>query len=358
MIDAPGDRPRPRPHAALADPGADARTRRPGRARTSRNTATITSSTMALLIGGVSMDDQVKKLDRGVDVLIATPGRLLDHFERGSIMLIGVRDPRHRRGRPHARHGLHPRHREDLQAAATAPADAVLLGHHAAGDHAADRAVPAKPVRIEVARPATTAKTITQRFCFCPASEDWAKREVLRHLIRSQRDHPERHHLLQPQARRGHAAQVARQARLQRRRPARRHGPAQRARETLDRFRAGEITLLVASDVAARGLDIPDVSHVFNFDVPWHSDDYVHRIGRTGRAGREGAAFSIVTLEDLKLLKDIQKITGDTAEWVGEQPTPGRLRGRRQASEKSRWPCKERWSWRLCTQRRSERPEA
>ncbi len=97
----------------------------------------------------------------------------------------------------------------------------------------------------------------------------------------------------------------------------------QRSRtETLDKFRAGEITLLAASDVAARGLDIPEVSHVFNFDLPWHSDDYVHRIGRTGRAGREGAAFSIVTLEDLKLLKDIQKITGDTAEWVGEQPTP------------------------------------
>ncbi len=178
------------------------------------------------------------------------------------------------------------------------------------------------PVRIEVAKQATTAKTITQRYCFCPSSEDWAKRDLLRNLIRGEgetiqngiifcnrkRDVAVLHKSL---VKHGFNAGAL-------------HGDMdQRSRtETLDKFRAGEITLLAASDVAARGLDIPEVSHVFNFDLPWHSEDYVHRIGRTGRAGREGAAFSIVTHEELKLLKDIQKITGDTPVWVGDEPTP------------------------------------
>jgi superfamily II DNA/RNA helicase len=91
--------------------------------------------------------------------------------------------------------------------------------------------------------------------------------------------------------------------------------------ETLDRFRSGEITVLAASDVAARGLDIPDVSHVFNFDLPWQSDDYVHRIGRTGRAGKQGTACSIVTVEDLKSLKDIEKMLGETVVWQGDGPS-------------------------------------
>jgi superfamily II DNA/RNA helicase len=94
---------------------------------------------------------------------------------------------------------------------------------------------------------------------------------------------------------------------------------------TLDKFRAGEIQLLAASDVAARGLDIPDVSHVFNFDVPWQADDYVHRIGRTGRAGREGLSATLVTMDDVKALKEIEKITGEAAVWLGEAPSAEEL---------------------------------
>ena len=277
---------------------------------------------VALLIGGVSMDDQVKKLDRGVDVLIATPGRLLDHFGRGRIMLMGVEILVIDEADRMLDMGfipdiekickLLPPRRQTLFFSATMPPEITRLVQTFLKD----------PVRIEVAKQATTAKTITQRYCFCPSSEDWAKRDLLRTLIRGQietiqngiifcnrkRDVAVLHKSL---VKHGFNAGAL-------------HGDMdQRSRmETLDKFRAGEITLLAASDVAARGLDIPEVSHVFNFDLPWHSEDYVHRIGRTGRAGREGAAFSIVTLEDLKLMKDIQKITGDTAVWVGDEPTP------------------------------------
>jgi superfamily II DNA/RNA helicase len=275
---------------------------------------------VALLIGGVSMDDQVKKLDRGVDVLIATPGRLLDHFGRGRIMLMGVEILVIDEADRMLDMGfipdiekickLLPPRRQTLFFSATMPPEITRLVQQFLKD----------PVRIEVAKQATTAKTITQRYCFCPSSEDWAKRDLLRTLIRGEtikngiifcnrkRDVAVLHKSL---VKHGFNAGAL-------------HGDMdQRSRmETLDKFRSGEITLLAASDVAARGLDIPEVSHVFNFDLPWHSEDYVHRIGRTGRAGREGAAFSIVTHEDLKLLKDIQKITGDTPVWVGDEPTP------------------------------------
>ena len=117
--------------------------------------------------------------------------------------------------------------------------------------------------------------------------------------------------------------------------------------ETLDKFRNGEIMLLAASDVAARGLDIPDVSHIFNFDLPWAADDYVHRIGRTGRAGKEGYSASLVSPDDLKFVKDIEKITGEAAIWFGNPPTEEdiagagkrrRGRGGRSAPEKSSRP--------------------
>jgi len=274
---------------------------------------------VALLIGGVSMDDQVKKLDRGVDVLIATPGRLLDHFQRGRLMLMGVEILVIDEADRMLDMGfipdiekickLLPPRRQTLFFSATMPPEITRLVQQFLKD----------PIRIEVAKPATTAKTITQRFCFCPSSDDWAKRDLLRKLIRSEtiqngiifcnrkRDVAILHKSL---VKHGFNAGAL-------------HGDMdQKSRmDTLDKFRSGEITLLAASDVAARGLDIPEVSHVFNFDLPWHSEDYVHRIGRTGRAGREGAAFSIVTVEDLKLFKDIEKITGDTPVWVGDEPT-------------------------------------
>ena len=275
---------------------------------------------VALLIGGVSMDDQVKKLDRGVDVLIATPGRLLDHFSRGRVMLMGVEILVIDEADRMLDMGfipdiekicrLLPPRRQTLFFSATMPPEITRL---------ADTFLK-EPVRIEVARPATTAKTITQRFRFCPNGEDWAKRDELRQLIRAEDNFKNAiifcnrkrdvAILLKSLTKHGFNAGAL-------------HGDMdQKSRmETLDKFRSGEIKILAASDVAARGLDIPDVSHIFNFDLPWQSDDYVHRIGRTGRAGKLGTAYSLVAAEDLKLLADIGKITGDTPEWIGEPPT-------------------------------------
>ncbi len=273
----------------------------------------------ALLIGGVSMDEQVKKLDRGVDVLIATPGRLLDHLQRGRIMLMGVEilviDEADRMLDMGFIPDIEkickmlPPRRQTLFFSATMPSEIQRLVDTFLKD----------PVRIEVAKPATTAKTITQKFRFCTNGEDWAKRELLRELIGSEqvrnaiifcnrkRDVAILHkslvkHGFNAGALHGDMDQSSRMA-------------------TLDKFRNGEIMLLAASDVAARGLDIPDVSHVFNYDIPWAGDDYVHRIGRTGRAGKEGVSLSLVTSEDLKLIKDIEKVTGEQPVWIGEPPT-------------------------------------
>jgi superfamily II DNA/RNA helicase len=276
--------------------------------------------TVALLIGGVSFEDQDRKLDRGVDVLIATPGRLLDQFQRGKVMLMGVEILVIDEADRMLDMGfipdiekickLLPPRRQTLFFSATMPPEIKRLADNFLTD----------PVRVEVAKPATTVKSITQRFRFCPEAEDWAKRELLRELINSQsiknaiifcnrkRDVAILHKSL---VKHGFNAAAL-------------HGDMdqQSRTETLDRFRNGEITLLAASDVAARGLDIPDVSHVFNFDVPWVGDDYVHRIGRTGRAGREGFSATIVTPDDLALIKDIERVTGETPVWMGEPPKP------------------------------------
>ena len=250
--------------------------------------------TVALLIGGVSFDDQLKKLDRGADVLIATPGRLLDHFGRGKILLTGVEilviDEADRMLDmgfiPDIERicKLLPPRRQTLFFSATMPPEITRLVNTFLKD----------PVRIEVAKPATAAKTITQIFRYCASTEDWEKREVLRELIRAEnvknaiifcnrkRDVAI---LLKSLQKHGFNAGAL-------------HGDMdQNSRTaTLDAFREGRISLLAASDVAARGLDIPDVSHIFNFDVPWQADDYVHRIGRTGRAGKEGRSLTLVTL--------------------------------------------------------------
>ena len=274
---------------------------------------------LALLIGGVAMDDQIKKLDRGVDVLIATPGRLLDHFGRGRIMLMGVEILVIDEADRMLDMGfipdiekickLLPPRRQTLFFSATMPPEITRLTEQFLND----------PVRIEVARPATTAATITQRFYFAADGEDWVKREVLRDMIRTEpvknaiifcnrkRDVAILHksllkHGFNAGALHGDMDQMSRTS-------------------TLDKFRAGEITILAASDVAARGLDIPEVSHVFNFDIPWQADDYVHRIGRTGRAGREGFSASIVTADDFKALMEISKITGEQPVWINEAPT-------------------------------------
>ena len=288
--------------------------------------------TVALLIGGVSFDEQLKKLDRGADVLIATPGRLLDHFGRGKILLTGVEilviDEADRMLDmgfiPDIERicKLLPPRRQTLFFSATMPPEIQRLVATFLKD----------PARVEVARPATTAKTITQIFRYCASTEDWEKREILRGLIRSEnvknaiifcnrkRDVAI---LLKSLQKHGFNAGAL-------------HGDMdQNSRTaTLDAFREGRISLLAASDVAARGLDIPDVSHIFNFDVPWQADDYVHRIGRTGRAGKEGRSLTLVTSEDIKQLKDIEKMLGVDVTWIGDPPSAedmantGRRRGR------------------------------
>ncbi len=259
----------------------------------------------ALLIGGMSFDDQEKVLDRGADVLIATPGRLLDHFERGKVLLNDVKILVIDEADRMLDMGFIPdverivslvsKMRQTLFFSATMPpeirrlADAFLMN----------------PKEITVARPATTAATVTQGLAIVP---EFGKREALRRLIRSQEvknalifcnRKKDVDILYKSLARHGFNVGAL-------------HGDmSQPVRtETLERFKLGEIQLLVASDVAARGLDIDDMSHVFNFDVPFQPEDYVHRIGRTGRAGRSGVAFTLASPEDGKLVGSIERIIG------------------------------------------------
>ncbi|AGK58736.1 DEAD/DEAH box helicase [Hyphomicrobium denitrificans 1NES1] len=280
---------------------------------------------LALLIGGVSMDDQVKKLDRGVDVLIATPGRLLDHFGRGRVMLMGVEILVIDEADRMLDMGfipdiekickLLPPRRQTLFFSATMPPEITRLVDQFLKD----------PMRIEVAKPATTAKTITQRFVYCQNGEDWAKREMLRELIR---DGNVKNAIIFCNRKRDVAVLYKSLSKHGFNAGALHGDMDQTSRmDTLDKFRNGEIMLLAASDVAARGLDIPDVSHVFNFDLPWAADDYVHRIGRTGRAGREGYSASLVSPDDLKFVADIEKVTGETAIWLGDPPSEEDIAG-------------------------------
>jgi superfamily II DNA/RNA helicase len=290
---------------------------------------------MALLIGGESFTDQLKKLDRGVDVLIATPGRLLDLFERGKILMSDVKilviDEADRMLDmgfiPDVERivGMLPRIRQTLFFSATMPpeirrlADAFLLN----------------PKEISVSPPASPAALVVQAMAVIDQQD---KRETLRHLLRTEnvrnavifcnrkRDVDILHKSL---AKHGFNAFPL-------------HGdlPQSTRTETLEKFRNGEISILVASDVAARGLDIEGLSHVFNFDVPIHAEDYIHRIGRTGRAGREGHAFTLAGQGDGRFVEAIEKMLNKTIpriEIAGiptvgfEEEAAGRGRGRRGA---------------------------
>jgi superfamily II DNA/RNA helicase len=265
---------------------------------------------VALLIGGVSFGDQDTKLTRGVDVLIATPGRLLDHTERGGLLLTGVEllviDEADRMLDmgfiPDIERvcKLVPFTRQTLFFTATMPPEIRRI----------TEAFLHNPERVEVSKPATTAVTVTQSQV-STGRESHEKRETLRRLLRQAKDlknaiifcNRKREVAILYKSLQKHGFSVGAL-----------HGDMdQTARmAALDQFRKGELPLLVASDVAARGLDIPDVSHVFNFDVPHHADDYVHRIGRTGRAGRSGTAISIVTPLDQKAMVAIEKLIGQT----------------------------------------------
>ncbi len=261
---------------------------------------------MALLIGGVSFDDQNKKLDRGVDVLIATPGRMLDQFERGRILLSGVEilviDEADRMLDmgfiPDIERicGLLPPRRQTLFFSATMPPEIERLTRRFLKD----------PVKIEVARQNSVVETIDQKLVRVPSSPE-DKRAALRQLIRGEAGLTNAIIFCN---RKREVATLARSLSRHGFDAGALHGDMdQKSRtETLDKFRAGNLKLLIASDVAARGLDIPAVSHVFNFDVPTHAEDYVHRIGRTGRAGRLGTSITLVAPADGKYLDAIERL--------------------------------------------------
>ena len=264
----------------------------------------------ALLIGGTAMDEQTKKLDRGVDVLIATPGRLMDHFNRGRLLLsqvnILVIDEADRMLDmgfiPDVEEICKklPFTRQTLFYSATMPPEIQRLTDQFLHN----------PARIEVSRPATTNTNITQELVEIPAN-DWAKREALRRLIREAAD--TLNNAIVFCNRKRDVDVVAKSLAKHGFDAAPIHGDLDQSlrTRTLEKFRAGELKILVASDVAARGLDVPSVSHVFNFDVPIHADDYVHRIGRTGRAGRSGVALTLTSKRDDKYVEAIEKITGN-----------------------------------------------
>ncbi len=297
---------------------------------------------MALLVGGTSLADQEAKLDRGVHVLIATPGRLLDLFERGKVLLADVKilviDEADRMLDmgfiPDVERivGLLPKIRQTLFFSATMPpeirrlADSFLMN----------------PKEIAVDPPTSAAETVSQSLVKVSGRQK-EKRAALRALIRQddvtsalvfcnrKRDVDV---VFKSLARHGFDAAAL-------------HGdmPQPVRTETLARFKDGEVKILVCSDVAARGLDIPKVSHVFNFDVPTNSEDYIHRIGRTGRAGRSGKAFTLALAAEARSLagvvqligQEIPEITLESVEgWQGAAADPGRDRRRSAGGTESR----------------------
>ncbi|MBJ6373279.1 DEAD/DEAH box helicase [Sedimentitalea arenosa] len=268
--------------------------------------------TKALLIGGVSFNEQDKLIDKGVDVLIATPGRLLDHFERGKLLLTGVQimvvDEADRMLDmgfiPDIERifSLTPFTRQTLFFSATMAPEIERITN----------TFLSAPVRIEVARQATTGENITQGVVMFKGSrkdrEASEKRKLLRAMIDGEGEKCTNAIIFCN--RKTDVDIVAKSLKKYGYDAAPIHGDldqSQRTR-TLDGFRDGSLRFLVASDVAARGLDVPAVSHVFNFDVPGHAEDYVHRIGRTGRAGRDGSAMMICVPRDEKNLADIERL--------------------------------------------------
>jgi superfamily II DNA/RNA helicase len=292
---------------------------------------------MALLMGGVQMGDQVKALEKGVDVLIATPGRLMDLFSRGKIMLndcnLLVIDEADRMLDMGFIPDIEeicsklPKSRQTLLFSATMPPPIQKLAAKFLND----------PKRVEVARPATANVNIEQRLVEVRADRKKdALRDILRHeefknaIIFSNRKTTVRE-LASSLKRSGFAAGQIQGDMDQ----------SDRIAE-FDRFKKDEITILVASDVAARGLDVKGVSHVINFDVPWQPDDYVHRIGRTGRAGMKGIAITLATREDAEAIDRIEKLIGhkiaraEKAETTAEAPQPAPAPKPRTTKSKSR----------------------
>ncbi|MBX7515112.1 DEAD/DEAH box helicase [Qipengyuania sp. GH38] len=259
---------------------------------------------LALLIGGVQMGDQVKALNEGVDVLIATPGRLMDLFERGKILLNGcellVIDEADRMLDMGFIPDIEficdklPESRQTMLFSATMPPPIEKLA----------KKFLKNPKRIEVSRAATTNKDIT---AFKIPVQQRQKRETLRWLLR----HDQVETAIIFANRKTTVRELNKSLQSHGFASGEIHGDMDQSSriKELDRFKSGDINILVASDVAARGLDIKGVSHVFNFDTPWHPDDYVHRIGRTGRAGAKGRAFTLVAGDDAEAIANVEKLT-------------------------------------------------
>ncbi len=302
-----------------------------------------TKLTKALLIGGVSFKDQESAIMRGADVLIATPGRLLDHVERGGVLLRGVEvlviDEADRMLDmgfiPDIEKivSLVPFTRQTLFFSATMPPEITRLSEQFLS----------APKRVEVARPSSTNANVSQMLIeVAPAK----KREALRSLFDAEvvtngiifcNRKKDIGDLLKSLHQHNYKAVSL-------------HGDMDQHMRLrmLDQFKNGEATYLIASDVAARGLDIPAVSHVFNFDVPTHAEDYVHRIGRTGRAGRSGAAFTLATRNDAKYVEAIEKLI--------EQPIPRTaFEG---GSGEADAPASKRSKPKRDTQKRNDKPKA
>lgn len=322
--------------------------------------------TKALLIGGVSFEEQNKALDRGVDVLIATPGRLMDHAERGKALLRDVKilviDEADRMldmgFMPDVEKivGLLPQIRQTLFFSATMPPEIRRLS---------DKFL-SNPKEVSVDPPSTAAETISQGLITVGPKD---KRRILRDLIHAEdvqnalifcnrkRDVGILHRSLERHNFKAGAL----------------HGDMDQysRTETLEKFKAGEFSILVCSDVAARGLDIASMSHVFNFDVPTHAEDYIHRIGRTGRAGKQGRAITIATSEDNRYLDSIAKLVGypipplegfeskPAAETTESDEKPSKSRRSRRGSRKSEPPAQQRREKETApVQRRRERETA
>jgi len=310
---------------------------------------------MALLIGGVSMGDQLAALEKGVDVLIATPGRLMDLFTRGKILLTGcsmlVIDEADRMLDMGFIPDIEeictklPKQRQTLLFSATMPPPIKKL---------ADKFLD-NPKTIEVSRPASTNLNIAQHVVPVTAAK---KRDVLRQLLATE----EVRNAIIFCNRKTTVRELNKVLQRARFRSAEIHGDMDQSARIaeLERFKSGDVSILVASDVAARGLDVKGVSHVFNFDAPWHPDDYVHRIGRTGRGGATGIAYTLVTPDDAENIANIEKLTGqkipvldlgaapaaDVAEPeaapVEEAPRRGRRRPAAAAAEVEATPAPER----------------
>ncbi|WP_448661860.1 DEAD/DEAH box helicase [Sphingomonas sp. CJ20] len=306
---------------------------------------------MALLIGGVQMGDQVKALEKGVDVLIATPGRLMDLFGRGKILLTGcsmlVIDEADRMLDMGFIPDIEeictklPKQRQTLLFSATMPPVIKKL---------ADKFLD-NPKRIEVARPASANVNIRQ-FVVQVAAAD--KRAALRDLLRAE----EVTTAIVFSNRKTTVRDLNKSLQKSGFRSTEIHGDMEQSQRIaeLERFKRGDVNILVASDVAARGLDVKGVSHVYNYDAPWHPDDYVHRIGRTGRGGATGIAYTLVTPEDAENIAEIEKLTGhkiervrlataksaspaegdvDTAAQAEPERTPRRRRGAKEAPQET-----------------------